>query len=741
MHLKTRDRLSTWVLALILLLHAVALRGEFAISRLDHNDSIDHLSLIEGMVKAAGHGSNPLDWPEAGPFGYPFIRDYQPLAHALVAALYFASGKTVPILTIFAVVRYLAMVLLPLTFFFLARWLGLQRWTAILAAAIAPLVATASLYGIEYESYSWLGFGLFAQAVAVHLLLLTLGVAFRAIRSGRSLTLAGLLLGLTFIAQFIYGYMAAVTICLMTVTADRTVPWTNRVARTAAIGAVAIMISAFQLLPLIEDGRLINPMRPVESWKSDSFGASAVLTALFTGQILDHGRIPILSVLALVGIGVIVWRWRRTRKIDATDRLLLSGAVFWTLLLFGRPTWGPALRLLGVTQDFPLHRVVAAVQIFLVLLGAVGLSALAAAVAYARTASSSGSGDRKRPNRNRDRKGPEAGPVTQSRLAIAVAPVVILLLPVILERVDYLDRSRDARLEYVAAIEAERPDLDAVIGSVKQRGGYCYAGRPSWQAFRIGGWEMYLFLMAHGVPQISFSDHPIEMPWSMIGLLNDVQPAHYRLFNIASVILPPLKAAPPSFLTPRLSAGRFQVCDAPAVGLFDVVDVPAAVAADRYSAIDINTRWIQSGLVAQRAHLLLDFFANAPASLPHMSAADALPQDPNGSPPGEVSAQHRSGDIFEAQVTASRAAFALFRMTWHQKWKATLDGRAAKTYILSPGFIGVPVMAGTHRLAFRYQPDGWRLTLALAGLAAGLLLAVGEYWYRNKNGRNRSHDV
>jgi hypothetical protein len=174
----------------------------------------------------------------------------------------------------------------------------------------------------------------------VHLLLLTLGIAFRAIRSGRSLALAGLLLGLTFMAQFIYGYMPAATICLMAVNADRIVVWNNRAARMAAIAAVAIVVSAFQLLPLIVDGRLINPMRPIESWKSDSFGASATLTALFAGQILDHGRIPMLSLLALVGIGVILRRGRKTRKIDATDRLLLSGAVFWTLVLVGRPTWG-----------------------------------------------------------------------------------------------------------------------------------------------------------------------------------------------------------------------------------------------------------------------------------------------------------------------------------------------------------------------------------------------------------------
>src|SRR5215469_9304654 len=114
-------------LAAILLVHAFALRGEFSASRLDHNDSLDHFTFVQGMV-----------WPMDGPFGFPIVRDYQPLSHLLVALIYFALVKTVPLITVFAAVRYLAMVLLPLTFYAAARWLEMPRGARLAAAALAP---------------------------------------------------------------------------------------------------------------------------------------------------------------------------------------------------------------------------------------------------------------------------------------------------------------------------------------------------------------------------------------------------------------------------------------------------------------------------------------------------------------------------------------------------------------------------------------------------------------------------
>jgi hypothetical protein len=124
------------------------------------------------------------------------------------------------------------------------------------------------------------------------------------------------------------------------------------------------------------DRALINRTPQDQSWKSDSFGAGQVLEWLVTGRILDSGRFPILSLLVLAGLIVLWRRFFTPRGMEFAAKFVLAGAAFWTLLFFGRPFWGPALWLLGVTPDFHLHRVLGGAQVFLVLLAAIGLAAI-----------------------------------------------------------------------------------------------------------------------------------------------------------------------------------------------------------------------------------------------------------------------------------------------------------------------------------------------------------------------------
>ncbi len=276
------------LLAAVLLANAIGLAPELSISRVDRNDNAMHYPLVAGMVDAIERGGNPFDWwaPEWS-LGYPVLRTYQPLGHAIVAGAYFALFKSVSLMTVFVWVRYLSVVLLPLTFFVTARLLSLPPLTAAAAAILSPLISTAGLFGIEYGSYVWTGYGLFTQAVACHFALLTIGLAYRSIRGGRWLAVTGLLLGLTFLAHFIYGYIGALTICLLALMPDST-PRKVRIGRTVRVGAIAFLVSAFELLPLWLDGFIINHSRWEPAWKWDSFGAGQVIRSLLSGELLDH---------------------------------------------------------------------------------------------------------------------------------------------------------------------------------------------------------------------------------------------------------------------------------------------------------------------------------------------------------------------------------------------------------------------------------------------------------------------
>jgi len=694
------SRLAIALLLAVLVANAAALWPEISISRVDLNDNVFHFTLVERIVQAVERGENPLDcWSPEWSLGYPVLRTYQPLSHALVALVYFALGKSVGLMTVFIWVRFLSVVLLPLSFFAAARLLGLRPLTAAAAALLAPLVSTNFLYGVEYGSYTWAGSGLFPQAVASHFLLLTLGLAFRSIRRGRHLALTGAMLGLTFLAHLIYGYMGALSVCLLAVMPDPEVPRAVRLRRTAMVGAVALLLTAFQIAPILIDRANINHSRWEPVWKWDSFGAGQVMRWLFTGELLDHGRLPALTLLALAGAAIFVWNWRKRRPACAAHVFVLCGAALWTLLFFGRPFWGPLLAMLGVSEDMQLHRVIGGAQIFLVLLAAIALGFLWRELA------------------------------ARWHYSVAIAATVLLLYPMVRERAQNLRNDADWGQKSLAAYADERPSLDATLAAVQQRGGRAYAGlAAAWGgAFKVGDVPLYAFFSESHIPAVAFLYHSMALTSDIMVRFDESNPSHYRLFNIHTIVAP-VAAGPamPPFLMPLGENGRFRFLAAPQSFYFDLVDVPASVKTTRNNFYDVNDRWLESDWVAKRVHLRLDWRDGIAPRLARFAAEDALPAMPALPPAGQVRGERRAGEVYQAELDAFRPCFALFKMTWHANWKAYVDGSLDKTYMLSPGFVGVPLAAGRHSVVMRYEPERWKTALGFGGLAFVLLLIALE---------------
>jgi len=680
------------ILLAVLALNGWALRAELHTGGVDLNDNVAHFRLAADMAGVLARGGNPLDfWSPEWSLGFPQVRVYQPLAHLLVVLAYFALAKSVSLMTVFVWIRYLSVVLLPLSFFAMARWWQLPPLTAAAAACLAPLISTPQLYGLEYESYVWAGFGLYPQAVATHCLLLALGCGFRALRRGGSATLAGLMLGLAFLCQFVYGYMGALSICLLAVIPGTAVPRRERVRRVLWMGVVALLLCAFQLAPLWMDRAFINRAPADQVWKSDSFGAGQVLEWLVTGQLLDSGRLPVLSLLVLAGAIVLWMRFFSPRGVDLAGKFALAGAAFWILLFFGRPFWGPALWLLGVTPDLPLHRVLGAAQVFLIILAAIGLAAMWGELAR------------------------------RLHPAAAVVATLALFYPMVRERGQFLDMNATRLQRTVQAMESDGASLDALVAASKMRGGRVFAGLAtptSWgPSFRIGAIPMYHVLAAAGVPTVGYLSHTMALTSGVMLSFDERNPAHYRLFDIRSFIVPAGTRYPvPAFLAPGAIFGRFQIFDTPANGYFDLVDVPSAVAVNRDDFLEINDRWLKTDGPSLRQHLRLDLGGGAGGALSSASAGS----------PGEMVSVRQRGEEYRAELVAARPAWALFKMTWHPNWKAWLDGQPRETAMLTPGFVGVPVPAGRHTLLFRYVPGSWKLWTALGGLLAVVGMAIGE---------------
>src|SRR5207253_2014687 len=92
---------------------------------------------------------------------------------------------------------------------------------------------------------------------------------------------------------------------------------------------------------------------------NDSYGARKVLLWLFSGQLFDSGRLPVVSALVAAGIVVCIARWRH----DLRARALLGAFTLSLFLFFGRPTWGRLLDLLPGMKDVQIHRFVMGVHL------------------------------------------------------------------------------------------------------------------------------------------------------------------------------------------------------------------------------------------------------------------------------------------------------------------------------------------------------------------------------------------
>ncbi len=688
------------LLLTVLVANAVGLWPELSITRVDLNDNVFHYTLIERIVDAIHHGGNPLDcWSPEWSFGYPVLRTYQPLAHWLVAATYFALGQSAGLMTVFIWIRFLSFALLPLSFFAAARLMGLPPLTAAASAMLAPLISTNFLYGVEYGSFIWAGSGLFPQAVATHLLLISLGLGFRAVRFGKNQILTGALLGLTFLAHLIYGYMGILSICLLALVPDAEVPRRLRVWRVAIVGTAALLLSAFQLAPLILDSSNINHSRWEAAWKWDSFGAPQAVKWLFTGGILDYNRLPVLTLLALGSAGFLIWRRMRRKGTCAAHVFILSGATFWTLFFFGRPFWGPLLVLLGVSPNMHLHRVIGGAQIFLLLLAAIGLAELWNL------------------------------PSRRWQYGLVAAATLLIFLPMVQERARTLSNNAAWGARNLAAHDAERAALDAAVAIAKARGGRAYAGlAASWGGqFKVGDVPFYAWFSEEHVPALAFAYHSMALTTDVMLRFNEWNAFQYSLFNIRTVVAPADANLPlPPFLQPLTQIGRFNLFAAPGNSYFDVVDVLATVSTTRNNFYDINDRWLGSDWLMKRAYLRLERRGDAGTPLLRLSPDDGLPQLPPLPSPGEVRSERRDGEVYQAEMEAGRPSYALFKMTWHANWNAWIDGNPVETVMLSPGFIGVPLPAGRHTLIFRYEPERWKTTLAFAGLSGIFMMIFFE---------------
>ena len=395
---------------------AIMLLPEVTIPIPNLNDDAFHYLLIQRMDQTLRSGGNALDfWVPQLELGFPQALYYQSFPHLVVVLLDRLTLGAIDLFTMFNLVRYALFVGLPLTVFWSMRRMGFSMVASAVAAAASPLFSGFFRYGFEYDSYLWRGFGMFTQLWAMHLSFIALACVYRVVNKGTGYILAMVALSVLVMSHFVYAYMMAITVVLVVIVGARWSTIVPRFVRLGIVGLVVLGVTAFQWLPLMTSREYVSVTPYLQQYKYDSFGAPAILGWLSSGDLFDHGRLPVLTLLFVLGIGVALVR--RTRL----NVFVLTGFLVWLILYFGRPTLGPLFQLFPLGDGLFIHRFIGEMELFVVPLIGLGGALIWELVERLTSVAS------------RDRLGSAAS----WRPLVAGAVLIAILIPALAERADF----------------------------------------------------------------------------------------------------------------------------------------------------------------------------------------------------------------------------------------------------------------------------------------------------------------
>jgi ABC-type dipeptide/oligopeptide/nickel transport system permease component len=698
--------------AVPILFTAVALLPELTVAVPSNNDDATHFLLVQRASEALANGENVLDhWVPQLELGFPWFIYYQPLPALVVVLLHRALFGLVDLLTVFNAVRYLLLIGLPLTVFWSLRRMGVAATGAAMAAAASPLLSGDFRYGFDYDSYIWRGFGMFTQLAAMHLSFVTVAVAWTSLRSRKWSDVVWLALALSalVLTHLIYAYMMAITLGVIAlVGADTRADILRRVVRLVLSGLPAAVVSAWLWLPFIAQPAFLGASPYLQAEKYDSYGAPTILGWLLTGDLMDHGRLPVIT--ALVGLGVVASVFLRRTPLARTTLALF---VAWLVLYFGRPTLDGLVSLFPMHEGLLLHRFIGSVELFAIVLIGIGV-----AWAYER-------GRATLPSALRDRVR-FATSVKLSppiRVALAGAFALLLLAPAIAERATFYSSNTTWMRQTKAAIDSD-VDARTILSSLRTRpAGRVFAGLRS---------TGYGPLMDFKLPfnSVRFSDllvysgvPVVAAPYSSLSLNADLiwdfaidRPEDYQLFDVRYVVAP-AETAMPAFLQPITRTTRYVLYAVPTTGyaIYGAIVDRESFRTQR-SLFAVNRPWFNGADVAALRFHRVDFPAATDGVTAEESAACSRPA---------YTFERVQPSRIDVVVGCPAASTLIFKVTYHPNWHVTVDGRDADAFMVSPSFVGVSLPAGDHFVTAEYRSTPIKTPLfALAVLALVAMLAL-----------------
>lgn len=698
----------------------LTLRAETrAVTYLD--DSSVHAQMVRFASSQLSAGHLPLtSWfPYLG-LGSPQFLHYQSVPAMLAGLIGIATGPGAA----FRWTLYLLVSLWPVSIYVAARLFGFDRWGAAAAALLSPFLSGVTGVGYEQVAYLWVGYGVWTQLWASVTLPLAWGLGWRAVRDGRGFFWAVLAVAATAALHFETGYLAMIPLLLWPFVSLGRVR--ERLVRAALVLGGSLLAAAWVIVPLLVERPWAATNEVLHRTPLvNGYGAGRVLSWLVTGQTLDHGRIPLITVFAGIGLLVLVRRWR----VDENGRSLVVAVAVCLLLSFGRAGLGGLVDVIPGHADIFFRRFMMGVQLASLLMAGVG------AGWCARRAWGLGDLAWKRLRAGGVRRFPHAL-VTGSLVGAAA---VLLLAPAWSQSLALDQRNARAIATQAAADRSEGAEVDRLVRIAKQRGaGRVYAGMPSnWGAnFRVGAVPVFKYLEARDTDEVGYTLRTASLMTGPEYYFDERNPSNYLLFGIRYLLVPATRfesgVPAPVTSVPLACAGYYCLRELPWSGYVHGGRLVGALTLTRSSVGSATLPVLRSGLAQDGAYVRAEFG-------PRRRGLPRIPTTSPGAFPGTVvtesTAIHQGKMV--ATVRLRRPGIAVLSASFDHGWRATVDGRPVPTLAVAPALVAARVPAGTHTVVFRYEGFSWYPELFV--LAAATLLALAVFDWRRGGSRGGAH--
>jgi len=714
--LKTPKVIAYSLVFLAIVFNAVFLMGEVTVSTFNLNDDVLHLTATQEASSALRQNLDPTDfWLTRIGLGFPLFHYYQHLPHVVLAGLDQVTSSFLPLPSLFDVSRYLLLVFFPLSVFWAMRRFEFDYLAAGLSAVIASLLATNGLYGIEYGSYIWRGYGLYTQLWAMFFLPLALAEIYRTLKKEGSWFWPVFLSALVLLSNLLYGYILVISAVLFVFLQPDIPEIFSRFKRLAGIFICTALVTAYFFVPFILDLPYLNRSGWEAPFKYNSFGTMEVLKNLFTGNLLDYGRLPVLTLVFFLAALIVITQWKEEKY-----RLLLVVTFFWLLVYFGRSTWGDLVNVLPFSQDLHFHRFIGGFQLGAVMVTGAGLSLTWQWM-------------KKFSKKNPSYKIP------------IVAGIVFLLLlsPVFFERAHFYQQNTQLKTASQNTFLSKSQEISAIKDTLNNvPPGRVYAGIPADFGndlhYKIGFVPLYAIMPQLGVDSFGYAYSAFPLSTDVRLNFNNTKPEQYNLFNIRYVVLPKTRT-PPTFYSKIREFEDFNLYQIPTTGYFDVVDVPAVFYGEKSNFYYPNTKWLSSSLPNQKQHPIIEL-GNKPENTSGLQVfsfqevnekilSNLTRLQPAG---GEILHETMSTNEYRAEFIANRESFLMLKTNYHPGWDVMLNDKKVVPVMLAPGFIGIKVDPGTHQVTFSYQPPSYRLPLFIGCVLVLVILGFYQWKFSRK---------